>query len=337
MQNHFPRAVEFFTCSQLLHRHVLVYCLQSMRISRQCKRRIFILLLCVFVLHMLAQIFWQPTGKGCRIQFQCDIDSFGTEYGGRVLPLPVIRHITQLQNPLIISYGVGQDVSFELCLACVTGSAVHLFDPSPHAESHVNYLNLVTNRPWLFGYFAKTFTDPAVQEVSAGLQYKDYWEIIRRSSVRRNQLVLHKEAFGHTDGELIFAQSENQGKAGSFSANRRMRDGKGKHIVVKARSYESTVRAFSKVPDILKVDVEGLEPEFLKNLIKVPELMPTIVNVDFDSICCCMASDRSDCDRLSKLGWEAINAMEKAGYSVDGTNSSYISDVTFFMHSKLLP
>ena len=53
-----------------------------------------------------------------------------------------------------------------------------------------------------------------------------------------------------------------------------MRDGKGKQLIVKARSYESTVKTFQRVPDVLKIDIEGLEVEFLVNLAKSPEIMP---------------------------------------------------------------
>ena len=170
--------------------------------ARNCRKRNTILLAVIttVLVYFNRWCSWSSTGNGCPVQFGCHSERFGTDYGGRVLPLPVLGYVSQLRNPLLISYGVGQDVSFEVCLACLTGSTVHLFDPSPHAERHVEYLNLVVNRPWLFGYLAKMFTEPAIQEVSGGVAYKDYWEVIRRSNLRRNQLVLHREAFGHADG-----------------------------------------------------------------------------------------------------------------------------------------
>ena len=116
-----------------------------------------------------------------------------------------------------------------------------------------------------------------------------------------------------------------------------MRDGKGKQLIVKARSYESTVKTFQRVPDVLKIDIEGLEVEFLVNLAKSPEIMPPVINVDMDSICCCMAADGVGCSELSKLGWQAIKAMKDAGYSVVGDNSSWVADVTFYLEAKILP
>ena len=62
---------------------------------------------------------------------------FGTKYGGFYYP----RNLNFLNSDSIIyCVGVGEDISHDLSIANKLSSDLYLFDPTPRAIEHVNYI-----------------------------------------------------------------------------------------------------------------------------------------------------------------------------------------------------
>ena len=191
----------------------------------------------------------------------------------------------------------------------------------------------ILGKSWAWTRILRSFTAPQTLAVAADLQFHEYWEIIRSSAVSAEQIVLHTTAFAFDDGVVKFTQSKSQGQSGSYSVDPGMRDAEGPSLAVEARSFTSILSSFGRVrPDFLKLDIEGLEAEFLLKMAEQPEeSLPLVILADMDSICCCMGPD---CSRKEKLGLMAIDAMRNAGYTALGAEGR-IADVTFFLKDEL--
>ena len=55
------------------------------------------------------------------------VDYIGTEYGGYAVPKPMV------QSGVALSFGAGEDISFEVGIAGLLDATVHVFDPTPRA------------------------------------------------------------------------------------------------------------------------------------------------------------------------------------------------------------
>ena len=69
---------------------------------------------------------------------------------------------------------------------------------------------------------------------------------------------------------------------------------------------------------------EGLESALLK-LFLARRVLPRVVFVDVDALCCCFGT-RGHCERLRKEAGQTIAALTAAGYA----HASYRSDYSFF-------
>ena len=62
---------------------------------------------------------------------------FGTKYGGFYYP----ENLPQLnENSVIYCVGAGEDITHDVILAHKLKCPVHIFDPTPRAIEHVNYV-----------------------------------------------------------------------------------------------------------------------------------------------------------------------------------------------------
>lgn len=165
------------------------------------------------------------------------------------------------------SFGVGQDVLFDVALACMTGGIVHLYGHSPHARRHMRMVYVIIGRPRWIRYLHTLISTAAHRAVAGGLQQTEvvqYWESIDISRVRATQREYHALAFESEEKIAIFRQSAEQSEDGSFSADIDMRTSGGREIEVKMQSYDTRLQTFADhTPDVLKIDIEGLETEFL--------------------------------------------------------------------------
>lgn len=79
--------------------------------------------------HRVKREFMARDGLNHRIRPEIRIKTqrFGSFYGGWVIaPMALPKH-----NPLIYSFGLGEDISFDLAMVTSCGATVHGFDPTP--------------------------------------------------------------------------------------------------------------------------------------------------------------------------------------------------------------
>ena len=72
-----------------------------------------------------------------RPEIQLDHDVLGTDYGA----WPLLRTLTP-RAPLIYSFGIGEDISFDLGAIERYGATVHAFDPTPRCLTWIEGQNL---------------------------------------------------------------------------------------------------------------------------------------------------------------------------------------------------
>jgi FkbM family methyltransferase len=85
-------------------------------------------------------------GPKVRVRTRCDLEVLGSTYGRYAV---CIRALSP--QSVLYSFGVGEDVSFDLALARRSGARVHAFDPTPKAvafmRSHAEAVGLVEFHP----------------------------------------------------------------------------------------------------------------------------------------------------------------------------------------------
>jgi FkbM family methyltransferase len=67
-----------------------------------------------------------------RVQLKKHLRRMGSDYGGYFVDLSVMP-----PDPVIYSLGVGEDISFDLCLIEQYGFTVHAFDPTPKVQTWI--------------------------------------------------------------------------------------------------------------------------------------------------------------------------------------------------------
>ena len=66
-----------------------------------------------------------------------NIKRYGTSYGGFYYPI----NLDGLnENSIIYCVGVGEDISHDIMIANKLNSNIYLFDPTPRAINHVDYV-----------------------------------------------------------------------------------------------------------------------------------------------------------------------------------------------------
>jgi FkbM family methyltransferase len=193
------------------------------------------------------------------------------------------------------SFGVGNDISFDIAFACMFKMRVKLFDPSPHARIHFDRVK------GLVGHGISK----AGHDVNASGR-THYWEKIQESPINSTALEMQSIGLGTEAGNLTFYRSKGQ-SAGSWSLD----------PSVGVDSMTAPVRTLDQIlggdtPSVVKIDVKGLENDVLKNLMKMQNAAPVIF-VDFDSICCCWG-DKDVCEKKALEGKDVLKRMATAGY-----------------------
>jgi hypothetical protein len=84
-------------------------------------------------------------------------------------------------------------------------------------------------------------------------------------------------------------------------------------MVVPARSLDSIQRENGHDQiDVLKIDIEGAEVQVLAELlVRRPSALPSVIFVDFDSVCCCFGAG---CAEKKQAGLAMISRLQAAGY-----------------------
>jgi len=245
----------------------------------------------------------------CPFDGDCGPNCIGTQYGGRSVPLPVREFLERSPNKVMYSFGVGEDISFDVAVACKFQMHVKLYDPSPAALEHFKYVAAVVGKGQ--GNAAVDKLHPV-----AGTKTSDvttYWHKVRMTPIKISDLEMYDLGVGTEEGNLTFYQSRNQAATGSWSLDKGMRGEGGSTITVPIRTIEHIVG--DDTPVAVKLDVEGLENDILKSLLQKGKAAPPVIFVDFDSICCCLGTP-AYCSRKKAEGTAMVGQMRAAGYQL---------------------
>ena len=98
-------------------------------------------------------------GKSLRVKIQQHKNKnyIGSLYGGFFVCLDILP-----TNPIIYSFGIGEDISFDLEMLRLTNSTVYAFDPTPKSITYLKTLEL----PERF-----IFSDTAVASIDGNLSF----------------------------------------------------------------------------------------------------------------------------------------------------------------------
>lgn len=249
--------------------------------------------------------------QSCPFDGDCGWQCMGTQYGGRVVPPEVRDFLKRSPHKVMYSFGVGQDVSFDVAAACAFQLQVKLFDPSPAALEHFEHVAAVVGKGTGGAAADKLYgVAGAAGDVAATTAY---WQKVRRTPVQSSAFEMHDLGVGMEDGNLTFYHAKNQAAGGSWSLDPGMRGSGGSTITVPVRTIEDILG--DDTPAAVKLDVEGLENDILKRLLQKGKASPPVIFVDFDSICCCMGTP-TYCARKKGEGQAMISQMQAAGYQL---------------------
>lgn len=246
----------------------------------------------------------------CPFDGDCGPNCMGTQYGGRSVPLPVREFLKRSPRKVMYSFGVGEDISFDVAFACKFQFQVKLYDPSPSAKEHFEYVAAVVG---------KSHADDSQDRLHpvAGTRASDtatYWHKVRMTPIQSSAFEMHDIGVGTQDGDLTFYQSKTQGESGSWSLDQGMRGAGG------SRSITVPVHTIEHIfgddrPVAVKLDVEGLENDILPRLLQQGQQAPPVIFVDFDSICCCLGTP-AYCAKKKAEGQAMVGQMQAAGYQL---------------------
>ena len=190
----------------------------------------------------------------------------GTEYGGWHF-----IHDENLENSLMISAGVGEDISFDIEMINKYKIKVILIDPTPRSIEHINKVSKSLGKS-----NTKEFLDGGSQPIEA-YNLKD---------VNKNDFTLIKKALFNKSNQIVkFFEPPNADHV-SHSISNWQNDFKkeSKFIEVETISISDIVNFYNidNIP-LLKLDIEGAEIEVVNDMLK-NKILPKQLLVEFDEL-----------------------------------------------------
>lgn len=225
-----------------------------------------------------------------------ELKCFGSEYGNWCF----VEH-DGLQNCIIISGGVGEDMSFDIDFASKYGAKVILYDPTPRSIKH---FELVSNN------FGKKST---MDYVSGGNQPIESYDLFNLTS---ENFVYRKYALWNKNTRVKFFQPTNKNYVSHSIINiQRNYDVEDSNFIeVNSIKLSDEIRTLDKFPSILKLDIEGAALEVLEDLFDN--------NIFIDQICI-EYDEQNSPGKFSKSRIDSMNKLfEKNNYKCIHNNQS---------------
>jgi FkbM family methyltransferase len=196
-----------------------------------------------------------------------DIKYLGTPYGGWYFSK---KNLSTL--PVVLSAGVGEDVSFDIELLNNFRAKLFLIDPTPRAISHINKIidNLGNNK-------SRDFDE------STGNQPIEAYDL---SDINKKDFIFIKKALYGKPGEKIKFYAPPNKEFVSYSiSNFQNNFSKNTDFI------EVTTTSISEIVlqngiheiDILKLDIEGAENKVIPNILR-NKIFPKQILVEFDEL-----------------------------------------------------
>ena len=218
-----------------------------------------------------------------------ELKCFGSEHGHWCF----IEH-EGLKNSLIISGGVGEDMSFDIDFASEYNAKVILYDPTPRSVKH---FELVSNN------FGKESTR---DYVPGGNQPIESYDL---SNLTNENFVYREYALWNENTRVKFFQPTNKNYVSHSVTNiQRNYDVEDSNFIeVDSIKLSDEISNLDKFPSILKLDIEGAALEVLEDLFEN--------DIFIDQIC--IEYDEQNVPRkISGYRIESMNKLfDKNGYN----------------------
>jgi FkbM family methyltransferase len=211
----------------------------------------------------------------------------GTDYGGWTIPADLLH-----EGSVCYSFGVGEDISFDIELIRHVGCTVFLFDPTPRSIEHIAYVKENIGR-----------TIPAYINNSRSSYLLDH--------SRLNKLIFHSYGLWHKDEKVPFFAPKNPKHVSYSIVNLQHTK---QYFTVQCKKLSTIMKELGHESiDLLKMDIEGAEYMVLQNMIE-EKIFPTILCIELHAL---------------EVGIEeaAIQILKAHGYDVVYKNGK--TDYTF--------
>lgn len=222
----------------------------------------------------------------------------GSKYGGWVF-----ENRADTKGGWIISCGLGEDASFDIEVANKTGANIVIIDPTPRAIKH-------------FGQISERLGHPSSSSyVPGGTQSPEAYDL---SAIRPDQITLRAEALWINNTPVRFYKPRDAAHVShSIIFNTNEADD---FIIVPTITINEIIDKFKiSCVSILKMDIEGAEPEILKS-INSWVIIPQQILVEFDILRDAGPSSKREVEYIDELlrsfGFRCVN--------IEGQNYTYV-------------
>ena len=233
-------------------------------------------------------------------KYKGDLELFflGSAYGGWSL-----INDPSLNNGLVVSAGVGEDISFDVEMISTFDSKVILIDPTPRAIAHFNKVEEK------FGCASE------VAYASGGLQPVNAYDLIKSNS--KNLSLVPQALWNKTEELQFFEPIDDAHVSHSISNFQNQYDSEAAHIIVNADTLRNMLVKLDIQENIslLKLDIEGAEHEALEAIIN-DGMLPRQILVEYDELRLISSKGRN---RVKKTH----NSLLENGYKLLDCDGSY--------------
>ena len=177
-----------------------------------------------------------------------NLKCFGSEYGHWCF-----IDNESLKNSLVISGGVGEDMSFDVDFASEYNATVVLYDPTPRAVQHFDELSKNLGKSSTMEY------------VSGGNQPMETYDL---SNLKSENFIYNKLALWNDNTVVKFYKPSNPNYVShsitNYSRNYNKNDSN--YIEVNTIKLSDEIKKFNQFPSILKLDIEASALEVIQDL-----------------------------------------------------------------------
>jgi len=207
---------------------------------------------------------------------------------------------------VVWSFGLGNDMSWEVGMACRFDFTISLFDAAPGVSDHVKIMKSLVGTEahekfrWPNGKHA----------ICAACE--TYWSDVAYSMTKPSNFVYRPVSFAEVDGNRTFHGP------GSWSLDKSMRAPDAPTLKLPVQTLRSLLRdTMEKHIDVLKADVDGVELKFVNELLLTfpVERLPRVIILDMDTLGAC-DGEKGGCKKKREEGTATIARLQALGYKM---------------------
>ena len=196
-------------------------------------------------------------------QYECELTKYGTAYGGWKLPIDINLD----SNSIVLSAGVGEDISFDILIQEKYNCNIILIDPTDRSLIHYKEIKNYYNNNHI-GTFSAHIN-------------KEYEEILIKSSPNFNNIIYINKGLWYKNDKLKFYKPKNNDYV-SHTLIENMYSNDYNFVEVDSIKNIMIEYGYNHI-NLLKLDIEGSENIVLEQMI-LDEIYPEYICVEFDLI-----------------------------------------------------